>query len=313
MTGPGGPVMTAMLSTEPPATTTERRRHRGRGGVQEPKSRLAHAVMGVGLLYFATPLVWILVAATKSQPDLLSSPAFSFGRNFHLFANLHQLFTEDDGAYGHWIVNTALYSGVSAVGATILAAMAGYAMACFDFRGKRLFESALLGMIMVPSTALVLPTYLLLSHLHLVNTRWAVILPSLLSPFGAYLIRVFVSESVPRELLDAARIDRASEPVVFLRVAVPLMRPALVTVFLFSLVATWNNYFLPLVMLSSSKLYPLTVGLTAWFNLAQQESGTRVLFNLVVTGSLLAIIPLIVAFVLLQRFWRGGASTGSLK
>jgi multiple sugar transport system permease protein len=303
-------------TTTPVSTGSETpgapRRRSGRA-VQEPKSRLAHTVMFVGLLYFATPLVWILIAATKSQPDLLSSPAFSFGRSFHFFTNLHQLFTEDQGAYGQWILNTALYSGVSAIGATILAAMAGYSMACFDFRGKKLFESALLGMIMVPSTALVLPTYLLLSDAHLVNTRWAVILPSLLSPFGAYLIRVYVLESVPRELLDAARIDRASEPKVFLRVAIPLMRPALVTVFLFSLVATWNNYFLPLVMLSNPRLYPLTVGLTAWFNTAQQYSGSRMLFNLVVTGSLLAIVPLIIAFVLLQRFWRGGASTGSLK
>ncbi len=304
---------TATTPRSADATGETATRPRRRGGVQEPKSRLAHSIMAVGLLYFATPLVWIVIASTKSQPDLLSSPAFGFGRSFHFVANLRQLFTEDNGAYGHWILNTALYSGVSAVGATVLAAMAGYSMACFDFRGKRLFESALLGMIMVPSTALVLPTYLLLSKASLVNTRWAVILPSLLSPFGAYLIRVYVLESVPRELLDAARIDRASEPRVFLNVAVPLMRPALVTVFLFSLVATWNNYFLPLVMLSNSRLYPLTVGLTTWFNTAQQYSGNRTLFNLVVTGSLLAIVPLIVAFVLLQRFWRGGASTGSLK
>ena len=269
--------------------------------------------MALGVLYFATPLVWIIVAATKSQPDLLASPAFSFGKSFHFFANIRQLFREDQGAYGRWVWNTVLYAGVSAVGATALAAMAGYGLARFSFTGKRFFESALLGMIMVPSTALVLPTYLLLSRIHLVNTMWAVILPSLLSPFGAYLIRVYVAESVPEELLDAARIDRASELTVFFRVALPLMRPALVTVFLFSLVATWNNYFLPLVMLSNSRLYPLTVGLTTWYNTAQQESGTRVLFNLIVTGSLLAIIPLIVAFVFLQRFWRGGASAGSLK
>jgi multiple sugar transport system permease protein len=295
--------------------TSKRAAKRGRAARpgQEPRTRLANAVMAVGILYFLIPLIWIVVAATKSQPDLLSSGAFSFGRTFHLFANLKQLFSEDQGAYGQWLRNTALYSGVSAVGATFLATLAGYGLARFSFRGKRFFESALLGMIMVPSTALVLPTYLLLARVHMVDTIWAVILPSLLSPFGAYLIRVYVAESVPEELLDAARIDGASEPRVFLRVAVPLMRPAVVTVFLFSLVATWNNYFLPLVVLSSSKLYPLTVGLTTWFQTAQQESGTRILFNLVVTGSLLAIVPLIIAFLLLQRFWRGGATTGSLK
>lgn len=279
----------------------------------EPNTRLAHTIMAVGILYFSVPLIWIVFAATKSQPDLLSTPALWFGHGFDLFSNLRQLFREDDGVYGRWMFNTALYSGASAVGATALSALAGYGLARFEFPGKRIIESGLLGMIMVPATALVLPTYLLLSRLHLVNTIWAVILPSLLSPFGTYLIRVFVSESVPQELLDAARIDRAGEFRIFWRVVLPMMRPAIVTVFLFALVATWNNYFLPLVMLSDSKLYPLTVGLTTWFNTAQQEAGTRVLFNLITTGALLAIVPLVLAFLLLQRFWQNGVSSGSLK
>jgi multiple sugar transport system permease protein len=258
-------------------------------------------------------LLWIVIAATKSQPDLLSSPALWFADDFSLFDNLAQLFREDGGVYGDWLLNTALYSGVSAAGATVLAALAGYGLARFSFWGKRFFETALLGMIMVPATALVLPTYLILSKVEVVNTPWAVILPSLLSPFGTYLVRVYVAESVPAELIDAARLDRASELRIFWQIVVPLMRPAIVTVFLFTLVATWNNYFLPLVMLSDADLFPLTVGLTTWFNTAQQEAGTRVLFNLVITGSLLAIVPLVIAFVLLQRFWRSGASTGALR
>ncbi|WP_447006813.1 carbohydrate ABC transporter permease [Saccharothrix isguenensis] len=275
-------------------------------------TRLPHLLMGVGILYFLIPLLWVVIAATKSQPDLLDSPALWFAE-FNLFENIGQLFREDDGVYGKWLLNTALYSGLSALGATALAAAAGYGLARFQFMGKRLFETALLGMIMVPATALVLPTYLILAEVELVDTMWAVILPSLLSPFGAYLVRVYVDESVPVELIDAARIDRAGELRIFWQIVVPMMRPAIVTVFLFTLVATWNNYFLPLVMLSDSKLYPLTVGLTTWFNTAQQEAGTRMLFNLVVTGSLLAIVPLVVAFVLLQRFWRSGASAGALK
>ena len=265
------------------------------------------------MLYFLIPLLWIVIAATKSQPDLLASPALWFGDEFSLFDNLAQLFREDGGVYGRWLLNTALYSGVSAAGATTLAALAGYGLARFSFWGKWFFETALLGMIMVPATALVLPTYLILSNVEVVNTAWAVILPSLLSPFGTYLVRVYVAESVPEELLDAARLDRASELRIFWQVVVPMIRPALVTVFLFTLVSTWNNYFLPLVMLSDADLFPLTVGLTTWFNTAQQEAGTRVLFNLVVTGSLLAIVPLVIAFVLLQRFWRSGASTGALR
>lgn len=277
-----------------------------------PRTRVPHLLMAAGMLYFLVPLLWIVIAATKSQQDLLSSPALWFA-DFNLFDNLAQLFREDGGVYGDWLVNTAVYSGVSAAGATFLAALAGYGLARFSFPGKRFFETALLGMIMVPATALVLPTYLILSNIGIVNTMWAVILPSLLSPFGTYLVRVYVAESVPEELIDAARLDRASEWRIFWQVVVPMIRPALVTVFLFTLVATWNNYFLPLVMLSDAELFPLTVGLTTWFNTAQQEAGTRVLFNLVVTGSLLAIVPLVIAFVLLQRFWRSGAGTGALR
>jgi multiple sugar transport system permease protein len=277
-----------------------------------PNTRVPHLLMAVGMLYFLVPLLWVAIAATKSQAGLLSSPALWFA-GFDLFGNLAQLFREDDGVYGHWLANTAVYSGVSAAGATLLAAFGGYGLARFSFWGKRFFETALLGMIMVPATALVLPTYLILAGLGIVNTMWAVILPSLLSPFGCYLVRVYVAESVPVDLLDAARLDRASEWRIFWRVVVPMIRPALVTVFLFTLVSTWNNYFLPLVMLSDADLFPLTVGLTTWFNTAQQEAGTRVLFNLVVTGSLLAIVPLVTAFVLLQRFWRSGAGAGALR
>ena len=137
-----------------------------------------------------------------------------------------------------------------------------------------------------------------MSKLNFVNTVWSVILPSVLFPFGVFLVRVFIQESVPDEILQAARIDRAGEFLIFWRIVIPMLRPALVTVFLFSLVASWNNFFLPLVMLSESKLYPLTVGLQAWFEQAAQEGGNSFLFNLVIAGSLVAIVPLIISLLL---------------
>jgi multiple sugar transport system permease protein len=148
---------------------------------------------------------------------------------------------------------------------------------------------------------------------NIVNTPWAVILPSLLNPFAAFLIRVYVIESIPEELIQAARIDRAGEFRIFWQIVLPMLRPALVTVFLFSLVASWNNFFLPLVMLSDNHLYPVTVGLQAWFAQASQESGNSVLYNLVITGALVAVLPLIVSFLFLQRYWRGGINAGAVK
>jgi len=158
-----------------------------------------------------------------------------------------------------------------------------------------------------------MPLYLMLSKLNMANSIWSVILPSILSPFGTFLFRVYIEESIPEEILQAARIDRAGEFRIFWQIVIPMLRPAIVTVFLFSLVASWNNFFLPLVMLSENKYYPLTVGLQAWFNQASQEGGNSILFNLVIAGSLVAVIPLIVSFIFLQRYWQGGINAGSIK
>lgn len=140
------------------------------------------------------------------------------------------------------------------------------------------------------------------------------ILPSLLSPFAVYLMRVYAVGSIPTELMDAARVDGAGELRIFLQVALPLMRPGVITVLLLSVVSTWNNYFLPLTVLSSSKLYPLTVGINLWEQLAASNNGGgQSLWNLIIVGSLVSVVPLIISFLALQRYWQGGLTVGSLK
>ena len=183
----------------------------------------------------------------------------------------------------------------------------------YAFRGRRIFFAIVLGSVMIPGTVLAIPLFIMMSGAHLTNTIWAVVLPSMLNPFGVYLMRVYVQESLPDELLEAARVDGAGELRVLASVALPTLKPALVTVLLFSMVGTWNNFFLPLVMLNNDKLFPLTVGLQSWYQGALIQSGANALFTLVITGSLVAILPLIVAFLLLQRYWRGGLTVGSLK
>lgn len=282
-------------------------------GYLQPRSYSLNILMGFGIIYFITPIIWVFVNATKTQPDLFRTFSLGFGHSFALFDNLHDLFTQDGGLYLGWLRNTVLYSVTSAFGATFISAMAGYSLARFKFKGIAFLESLILGLVMVPSTALVMPLYLFFSKINVVNTPWAIILPSLLSPFSAFLIRAFILESVPDDLLQAARIDRASEFKIFTRIVLPMLRPALVTVFLFTLVASWNNFFLPLVMVSENHLYPLTVGLQAWFQQAQQETGNSVLFNLVISGALVAVIPLIISFIFLQKYWQGGINAGSIK
>lgn len=265
--------------------------------------------------YFLVPVWWLLVASTKDAQGLFSgSGALWFGDDFALFSNLSTLWTYNGGEYRRWFLNSILYAATGGIGATVIAVLAGYGFAKFRFRGRNVMFALLLGSVMVPLTALVIPTFILMSNLGLTDTRWAVILPSLLSPFGVYLMRVYVSAAVPDELMDAARVDGAGELRIFLQVALPMMRPAVITVLLLSVVATWNNYFLPLTMLSSSKLYPVTVGIGLWSQLASSNNGGgESLWSLIIVGSLVSIVPLIIAFLTLQKYWQGGLSVGSLK
>jgi multiple sugar transport system permease protein len=264
--------------------------------------------------YFLLPLYWLVIASTKDVGQLFHSFGLWFaGGGFNLPGNIRQVARYQDGVYLRWFANTALYAVVSAGGAAALATAAGYGFAKFDFPGKRLVFNLLLGAIMVPSTALAVPTYLLFSRVGLVDTPLAIILPSLLSPIGLYLMRIYATDAVPDELIDAARVDGAGEFRIFARVGLRLLMPGVITVLLFTLVATWNNYFLPLIMLNDPKWYPVTVGLAQWNAQASGGGGAQALFNLVITGALLSVLPLIAAFLLLQRFWQSGLSSGAVK
>ncbi|WP_307834270.1 carbohydrate ABC transporter permease [Paractinoplanes lichenicola] len=264
--------------------------------------------------YFLVPVWWLLVASTKNAEGLFSGSGALWFNGFHLADNLRDLFTFNNGEFVRWLGNSVLYALAGGIGCTVISVLAGYGFAKYTFRGRNLVFAMVLGSVMVPLTALVIPTFVLMSNVGLIDTIWAVILPSLLSPFAVYLMRVYAAGSVPDELLDAARIDGAGELRTFVRVALPLMRPGVITVLLLSIVTTWNNYFLPLTMLSSSKLFPLPVGIGLWTQLASSNNaGGQSLWNLIIVGSLVSIVPLIVAFLTLQKYWQGGLSVGSLK
>nr|WP_273944292.1 carbohydrate ABC transporter permease [Kutzneria chonburiensis] len=276
------------------------------------RSRTLTAVMALYLLYTLIPLAWLVISATKTQPDLLSTPGLSFGGVFALFDNIGQTFTYNNGIFLRWLGNTVLYVVVGAGGATVLATAAGYGLAKYRFRGRRAVFAVVLGAIAVPGTALAVPTFLLFSRLGLTDTPLAVIIPSLISPFGLYLIWVYATDAIPDEMMEAARIDGAGEIRIFLAVTLRQLAPGIVTVALFAVVATWNNYFLPLIMLSDPDWYPLTVGLNQW-NAQAIGAAAQPVYHLVITGSVLTIIPLVIAFLFLQRFWQSGLTAGSVK
>ncbi|MFC4627520.1 carbohydrate ABC transporter permease [Promicromonospora alba] len=277
------------------------------------KSGTLTFLTGLFTLYCLVPLVWLAINSTKSQEDFVTSFGFSFGTRFALFDNIAEVFTYDGGIFGRWLLNTLLYVVAGAVVSTFLAALGGYALAKLEFTGKRVFLFVVLGAISVPGIALAIPQFLLFAQLGLTNTPWAVLIPSFLNPFGLYLMWVFAAEAVPTGLLEAAKIDGAGEFRTFWQIALPMLVPATVTVLLFSFVSIWNNYFLPLIMLKDPDWYPLTVGINQWNKLASTAGNGELLQNLVLTSSLLTIIPLIVAFICLQRFWQSGLSLGAVK
>jgi multiple sugar transport system permease protein len=304
--------MTATLSTPAKTATTTERTPR-RGGLRRRSNVLSLAMLAL-LVYFLFPLFWLVVAATKNTGDLFSTFGLWLGHDFALFTNIHDTVTRDNGQYLRWMLNTLVYAVVSSVGAASLATFAGYGFARYVFRGRGLLLGLVLGTIMVPTTALAIPTYLLFAKVSLVNTPWAIILPSLVSPFGLFLMWVYARDAVSDSVLEAARIDGAGELAIFFQVVWRSLMPGFVTVLLFTLVATWNNYFLPLIMLNDPRYYPITVGLSSWSAQAVGGSGANAdLLACVVTGSLLSIIPLILAFLLLQRYWQSGLSAGAVK
>ncbi|MER5551798.1 carbohydrate ABC transporter permease [Streptomyces sp. NPDC002793] len=294
------------------APVTRRAPRRRHSPGRPRRSVLLTVLMGVTALYALMPLAWLVINATKTQNSLLDSFGLWFSGDFALWDNISQTFTYDDGIFLRWFLNTLLYVVVGAGGATFLAVLGGYGLAKFDFAGKRAVFATVIGAVAVPATALAVPTFLMFSKMGLTDTPWSVIIPSLISPFGLYLMWVFAAEAVPTELLEAARMDGSGELRTFFRVALPLLTPGIVTVLLFTMVQTWNNYFLPLIMIKNPDWYPLTLGLNAWNEQASTAGGQPV-FNLVITGSLMTIVPLIIAFLLLQRYWQSGLAAGSVK
>jgi multiple sugar transport system permease protein len=266
------------------------------------------AIMLLFAVYTLVPVWWLLVAATKNKGYLFTTNGLWFS-HFDLWTNIQDVFREQDGIYARWVLNSVIYSVGGAAVSTVLSAMAGYALAKFIFRGRELIFSVVLGAVLIPDIMFALPLYLMFSEVHLVNTYWAVFLPSIVSPFGVYLARVYAASSVPDELLEAGRSDGASEARIFWQIALRIMSPALVTIFLFQFVIIWNNYLLPLLMLNSDTLQPVTVGLANW----RDQVNGGVPYSVTITGAFISVLPLIIAFLSLQRFWRAGLAAGSIK
>ena len=279
------------------------------------------AILGVFAIFFVAPLLWLILAPTKSDEALVTSGPFAFGSFHRIALAWDHLDAFSDHIYRAWIGNSLLY----AVGATaivlVTAVPAGYGLALSTFPGRKVVLTLTLVSMIMPAATLVLPIFLELNALHLIGNVLSVILPFSFFPFGVYLAYIYYATAIPTDLLDAARLDGCGEWSTFRYVALPLAKPVVALVFFFSFVADWNNFFLPYAVLADSSQYPIQVGLsdllssTPSFNPAVGGGGQQVnIFRPeLALATLLAVIPVAIVFLVSQRALVRGLVTGAVK
>jgi multiple sugar transport system permease protein len=277
-------------------------------------------VLLVFTAFFFVPIVWLLLAPTKTDHQLvfLSNP-FAFG-SFHNLAHAwHAVFNFQNDALLTWVKNSAIYSVGGVVLAIVAAVPAGYGLALTKFIGRRTLLAVTLVVMIMPATALVLPLFLEINLVKLTDTPWSVILPFSFFPFGVYLTYIFFSSTIPADLLAAARIDGCNEWDVFRRIALPLARPVVALVAFFAFVADWNNFFLPFVMLPDSTKYSLQVGLeylvnsTPAFNPSVPAVGATIFRPELALATIVAVAPVLIVFLFAQRTLVSGMLAGATK
>lgn len=270
------------------------------------------------ILFFGVPIVWLLLAPTKDVNTLNSAPSLSFGSFAQLGASIGHLFSYDGGIIWVWASNSIWYTAVSVLIAVATAVPAGYALATYRFRGSTTVLFTTLMMMIVPPAALILPLYLEMSAVGLVDTPWSVILPLTFYPFGVYMIYLFTKTSIPGSVIEAARLDGCSEFGILMRIFLPLARPAIAMIAFFSIVGSWNSFFLPYIMLTSQRLATLQTGLQVLVTGTGALSGGN-LTNInihapdVALAALISVLPILVVFLFAQRYLAAGQAAGAEK
>jgi multiple sugar transport system permease protein len=287
---------------------------RSRRGLPNPLPAL---ILALFLLFFVLPVLWLALAATKTDDQLIHGHPLSFGSWRALRANWDALTAFQDDTIFLWLRNSALYSFLALVITLCVAIPAGYALAMTEFRGRRTLLIVTLVVMLMPNATLVVPLFLEVNAVGLIGSMWSIILPYSFYPFGVYLAYIFFTTAVPRELLAAARLDGCSEFGVFRRVALPLATPVVALVGFFSFVANWTNYFLPYVLLPQSDQFPVQVGIGTLLTNVPQFNPTVGSLAIerpqLALATLLAITPVLIVFLFSQQFLVAGMLAGATK
>jgi multiple sugar transport system permease protein len=266
-------------------------------------------------LAFGLPILWLLLAPTKSNVALSTQNPLSFGNIAGYGTAFEKLIHYQGGLVVDWVVNSFYYAAVTVVLAVVLCTTAGYALATYRFRGRKAILIATMIAMVTPGAATVLPLFLEMNVVHLINNPLSVILPSSFFPFGVYLMYVYFTTSLPPDIVAAARLDGCSEFGVFWRVVIPLARPMVGLVAFFAFVGQWNNFFLVEVMMATAQGATLQVGLsyvvaTAMSGAQQVPVAQQILRPEVAMAGIILAVPVIVFFFLVQRRLLRGLLTG---
>lgn len=256
-----------------------------------------------GAVLMVAPLLWMALASFKTLPEILRVPPTLLPESLHL-DNYRTVL--GDTAFVRYFLNSVLVAGITVASVLLTSSMAGYAFAKFEFPGRRVLFVLVLATLMIPFQVRVIPLYVLASDLGLLDSYAGLVLPGLVDAFGIFLMRQYL-QSIPSELIDAARVDGASELTIFVRIVLPLAKPALAALAIFSLVASWESFLWPLLVISSPDKYTLPLGLA-------QFSGrfvTRV--DLQMAASALTILPMLIVFLIMQRRFIEGMATAGMK
>lgn len=264
---------------------------------------LLYAALVVGAAMALLPMVWMLSAsvmptgeATTYPPRLLPSRV--------TFEHYRELFTRLN--LGRYLLNSTIVSVTVTAVSLLINSMAGYAFAKLRFRGRERTFRLLTGAMVIPAQVTMLPLFLLLKQMGFINTYWGVVIPGLASIFGIFLIRQY-AQSIPDDLLDAARVDGASELRIYVSLVLPVIRPILATLAIWTFLATWNDFMWPLIVLSDSSMYTLPVALANLVGEHVQDT------ELMMAGSVLTVLPVLLVFLFLQRYYIEGVTVGSVK
>jgi multiple sugar transport system permease protein len=271
---------------------------------RKPSAKWSYIFLIAGLALMVGPFLWMLLGSLKPESDFLRNPP-TFLPSAPTTDNYGRLFDQLD--FPQFFFNSAVIALAVTVGTLVFCPMLGYALAKLRWHGKRVVMALVLATLMVPAGITLIPNFILMSNLGLVNSYPGLILPFLAGPFGVFLMRQFML-GIPDELLEAARMDGASEFKIFWSVVMPIATPILATLGILTFLGSWNSFIYPLVMATEPRMYTLPVAL-ATFATGQYQAD----HGMLMAGSVILVVPVLVVFILFQRWITEGIATTGLK